>query len=67
MTKRYYLQKISQYQFLVREIQGKEPGKEDRIVRTFVCPEKAYHYVDAINIVQRHLDEKYGHWVCKAV
>jgi hypothetical protein len=67
MIERYYLQKMNQHQFLVCEVQGKEPDKEDRIVRTFVCPEDACGYVDAINIVQRYLNEKYGHWACKAV
>jgi hypothetical protein len=67
MIKRYYLQKVNQNQFLVCEVQGEEPSTEDCIVRTFECPEKACGYVDAVNIVQRHLDEKYGHWTCKAV
>lgn len=67
MIERYYLQKISQHQFLVREVQGKEPSEDDRIVKTFEGPEDAYGYVDAANIVQLHLDEKYGRWTCKAV
>lgn len=41
MVERYYLQKINQHQFIVREVQGKEPSKEDRIVRTFEHPGKA--------------------------
>ena len=28
---------------------------------------KGIKLIDAVNIVQRHLDEKYGHWTCKAV
>ena len=67
MIKRYYLQKVNQNQILVREVQREEPGQEDRVVRTFERPEDAGGYVDAINIVQRNLDEKYGRWVCKAV
>ena len=67
MTERYYLQKISQYHFLVRELQGKESGEEDRIVKQFEYLEDASDYADAINVVQRNLDEKYGRWICNAV
>jgi hypothetical protein len=62
---RYYLQKINLRQFLVREVRGEEPSKEDRIVRTFERPEKACDY--AVNIVQRHLDEKCGRGTCKGM
>lgn len=63
MIERYYLQKINLHQFLVRKAQRKEPVQEDHIE----YPEDTCNDADSINIVQRHLGEKYDLWTCKAV
>jgi len=64
MEDRYYVQRLSEQIFLIRErvsADGK-PGPDDRIVRSFDVRNDAYLYVDSMNERQRKLDEHDGHW-----
>ena len=64
MEDRYYIQRLTEQVFLVRErisADGK-PGPDDRIVRSFDVRHDASVYVDSMNGTQRKLDEQHGHW-----
>ena len=69
MEDRYYVQRLTEQVFLIRERKSAEegPGPDDRIVRSFVVRHDAYMYVDTINEKQKKLDEHYGHWVQPAI
>jgi len=64
MADRYYVQRLSEQIFLVREriSVDSEPGPNDRLVKSFDVRHDAYMYVDNVNDQQRKLDEQYGHW-----
>jgi hypothetical protein len=64
MEDRYYVQRLTEQVFLVRErvsTEGK-PGPGDRIVRSFDARHDAYVYAESVNDMQRKLDEQHGHW-----
>ena len=62
MEDRYYVQRLTEQIFLVREriSADKEPGPDDRIVRSFDIRHDAYMYADGMNDAQRKLDEQHG-------
>lgn len=69
MENRYYVQRLTEQVFLIRERLSSEgePGLDDHIVRSFAFREEAYRYADKINEKQRELDERYGHWTQRAI
>jgi hypothetical protein len=67
---RYYVQRISEQLFSVRERQAyrDKTGPNDRIVHDdFTDRESAHYYANAMNDLQRQLDERYGRWTKHAV
>ena len=62
MEGRYYVQRLTEQVFLIRERRSaeEEPGPDDRIVRSFVFRHDAYMYADTVNKKQKKLDEHYG-------
>ena len=60
---RYYVQRLTEQVFLVREriSADDKPGPEDRIVRSFDIRHDAYVYADSVNERQRKLDEDDSH------
>jgi hypothetical protein len=62
MKDRYYVQRLTEQIFLVRERMSadKEPGPDDRIVRSFDVRHDAYMYADSVNNKQKELDEQLG-------
>ena len=62
MEDRYYVQRLTEQVFLIRERKSAEegPGPDDRIVRSFVFRHDAYMYADTVNKKQKKLDEHYG-------
>jgi hypothetical protein len=62
MEDRYYVQRLTEQIFLVRErlSADKEPGPDDRIVRSFDIRHDAYMYADGMNDAQRKLEEQHG-------
>ena len=64
MEDRYYVQRLTEQVFLIRERISAEGGPvpDDRIVRSFDIRHDAYLYVGSVNERQRKLDEHYGHW-----
>ena len=69
MEDRYYVQRLTEQVFLIRErtSAGGEPGPDDRIVRSFDIRQDAYMFVDTVNEKQKKLDEHYGHWAQPAI
>ena len=69
MEDRYYVQRLTEQVFLIRErvSADKEPGPTDRLVKSFDARHDAYLYVESVNEKQRKLDEHYGHWVQQAI
>jgi len=69
MEDRYYVQRLTEQVFLIRERKSADegPGPDDRIVRSFVFRHDAYVYADTVNQKQRKLDEHYGHWVQQVI
>jgi len=69
MEDRYYVQRLTEQVFLIRERLSaeSEPGPDDRIVRSFNIINDAYMYVGNVNNIQRKLDEQYGHWTQHAI
>ena len=69
MEDRYYIQRLTEQVFLIRERMSAEggPGPDDRIVRSFDVRHDAYQYVGSVNERQRKLDEHYGHWAQHAI
>ncbi len=69
MEDRYYVQRLTEQVFLIRErlSTDREPGPDDRIVRSFTMLHDAYRYADNVNDMQRKLDEQYGRWVQNAI
>lgn len=69
MEERYYVQRITEQVFLIRERMSAdgEPGPNDRIARTFDMRHDAYVYVETVNERQKKLDEAHGHWVQSAI
>ncbi len=59
---RYYVQRLTEQIFLVRErlSADREPGPDDRIVRSFDIRHDAYMYADGMNDAQRKLDEQHS-------
>ncbi len=55
MEDRYYVQRLTEQVFLVRERMSAdgEPGPDDRIVRPFNVRHDAYMYVSSVNDVHR--------------
>jgi len=51
MEDRYYVQRLTEQVFLIRERKSAEegPGPDDRIVRSFVVRHDAYMYADTVN------------------
>ena len=69
MENRYYVQRLTEQVFLIRErlsTEG-EPGFDDPIVRSFAFREEAYRYADKLNEKQRELDGQHGHWTQRAI
>ncbi len=64
MEDRYYVQRLSEQIFLIRERMSADgkPGPDDRIVRSFDVRNDAYLYVDSVNKRQRELNEHDGQW-----
>jgi hypothetical protein len=62
MKDRYYVQRLTEQIFLVRERMSadKEPGPDDRIVRSFDVRHDAYMYADSMNNKQKEPDEQLG-------
>ncbi len=62
---RYYVQRISEQVFVIRERLSADGGPEpdDRIIRSFTIGHDASQYADGMNAKQKKLDEQYGHWV----
>ena len=62
MEDRYYVQRLTEQIFLVRErlSADREPGPDDRIVRSFDIRHDAYMYADGMNDAQRKLDEQHS-------
>ncbi len=68
MDDRYYTQRVSDREHLVRELQqGKALNPDDRVIRHFQTLENAQQYAESVNRVQRELDKTYGHWVKRAI
>ena len=69
MEDRYYVQRLTEQVFLIRERKSAEegPGPDDRIVRSFVFRHDAYTYADTVNNEQKKLDENHGHWAQPAI
>ncbi len=69
MEDRYYVQRLTEQVFLIRERKSADegPGPDDRIVRSFDVRHDAYVYADTANEKQRKLDEHYGHWVQQVI
>ncbi len=64
MEDRYYVQRLSEQIFLIRERMSADgkPGPDDRIVRSFNVRNDAYLYVDSVNKRQGELNEHDGQW-----
>lgn len=64
MEDRYYVQRLTEQIYLVRERLSVDegPGPNDRIIRSFDIRHDAYTYADSVNTIQRKLDEQNGHW-----
>ena len=69
MEDRYYVQRLTEQVFLIRERKSAEegPGPDDRIVRSFVFRHDAYMYADTVNKKQKQLDEHHGYWAQPAI
>ena len=69
MEDRYYVQRLTEQVFLIRERTSaeKEPGPDDHIVRSFVFRHDAYIYADTVNEKQKELDEHHDHWVQQVI
>jgi len=69
MEDRYYVQRLTEQVFLIRERTSaeEEPGPDDRIVRSFVFRQDAYMYAGTVNKQQKKLDEHHGHWAQPAI
>ena len=69
MEDRYYVQRLTEQVFLIRERMSAEggPGADDRIVRSFDVRHDAYVYAESMNERQKELDEQYGHWAQHAL
>lgn len=69
MEDRYYVQRLTEQVFLIRERKSADegPGPDDRIVRSFVFRHDAYMYADSVNEKQKKLDEHHGHWVQQVI
>ena len=69
MEDRYYVQRVTEQVFLIRERMSADggPGPNDRLVRSFDARHDAYMYADSVNDRQRKLDEQYGHWAQHAI
>jgi hypothetical protein len=69
MEDRYYVQRLTEQVFLIRERMSAEgaPGADDRIVRSFDVRHDAYMYAESMNERQKKLDEQYGHWAQHAL
>jgi len=66
---RYYVQRLTEQVFLVRERTSPEGGEapDDRIVHSFDVRHDANIYAESMNEKQRKLDEQYGHWAQHAL
>jgi len=69
MEDRYYVQRLTEQVFLIRERKSieEEQGSDDRIVRSFVFRHDAYMYADTVNKKQKKLDEHHGHLAQPAI
>lgn len=69
MDDRYYVQRITEQVFLIRERTSSkaEMGPDDRIVRSFDVRHDANIFAENMNEKQRKLDEQYGHWAQRAL
>jgi hypothetical protein len=63
MKDRYYVQRLTEQVFLIRErvSEEKEPGPDDRLVRAFDMRHDADIFVDNANNRQRKLGEQDKH------
>lgn len=63
MKDRYYVQRLTEQVFLIREriSMEKEPGPDDRLVRAFDMRHDADIFVENANNQQRKLDEQDKH------
>lgn len=64
MEDRYYVQRLTDQIYLVRErlTVDEGPGPNDHIIRSFDIRHDAYTYADSVNTKQRKLDEQNGYW-----
>jgi hypothetical protein len=69
MAERYYVQRLTEQVFLVRERSSAvgASGPDDRIVRSFNIRHDADAYADSMNEKQKKLDEQDGHWAQPAL
>ena len=67
-AERYYVQKLTEQIFLVRERTSVAGGSasDDRIVRSFDMRHDAYMFVESENDKQKKLDENEGHLTQRA-
>ena len=63
MKERYYVQRLTEQVFLIRERLSANgaPGPNDRIAKSFDIRHDAYVYADSVNERQRKLDEDGSH------
>lgn len=68
MKDRYYVQRLTEQVFLIRErvSPDAESGPDDHLVRAFDIYHDADLYTRQVNDKQKLLDEQYGHWVQRA-
>lgn len=67
MKDRYYVQRLTEQIFLVREHVNGEPGPDDPIVRSFTMHHDASMYANNLNETQRNLDQHDDHKAQRAI
>jgi len=69
MKDRYYVQRLTEQIFLVREhvSANGEQGPDDPIIRSFTIHHDASVYASNLNETQRELDEHDGHQAQRAI
>jgi hypothetical protein len=69
MADRYYVQRLTEQVFLIREriSADGEPGPNDPIVRSFDIRHDADMYANTVNDKQRKLDKDHGRWTQRPI
>ena len=69
MEDRYYVQRLTEQVFLIRERTSADgdPGPDDRIVKSFVFRQDAYMFVDTVNEKQKKLYEHHSNQAQPAI